>query len=205
MNEWLNEFSGIMSCIRKSRGSPPPPPPSSPPSWFSETGVQTPSSPAPEGSGPRGHSMGRGRTGGWAAGIAQEADQSPPVPQPLACPCHTHVTRVLLKARPGHIPREGPGGGGRGRARSGTVREYCSRAPGLCRPKLTLKGSVRRSQKKREATWRQGPSPRLERRAWALSQPRLTHGVAVVSHGPSVLLCEVGTVLTARLVLMPKG
>lgn len=38
-----------------------------------------------------------------------------------------------------------------------------------------------------------------------MSQPRLTHGVAVVSHGPSVLLCEVGTVLTARPVLMPKG
>lgn len=126
----------------------------------------------------------------------------PPAPGlPLPHPCHKGFTQgPAWPYSKGGSRRRRPG-----RARSGTVREYCSRAPGLCRPKLTLKGSVRRSQKKREATWRQGPSPRLERRAWALSQPRLTHGVAVVSHGPSVLLCEVGTVLTARLVLMPKG
>lgn len=78
----------------------------------------------------------------------------PPLPQPRACPHHTHVTRVLLTPWQGHVPRVGPrgeeeeeggGGAGQGAAAPGTPRFFPA--------KLTLQRSVERSQKKWEVTW----------------------------------------------------
>ena len=84
----------------------------------------------------------------------------PPAP---ACPCHTHVTRVLLTAWPGCTPREGPREEGRERRRG--------RADDLGPPYLSplnwSKGKCREDflandPRTGEVTWWQEASPRLE-------------------------------------------
>lgn len=152
----------ILSSLERAEGTHSPP--SFPPSWCLETLIHTLSSPTPRSLELSGNATGDdvrgGRTGqspGSGANqlaLPKRQFRVPPLPQPLACPCHTHVTRVLLTPWQGHIPREGPrgeeeeaGGGGVGRGAA------APRNPRFFPAKPTLKRSIERSQKQWEVTW----------------------------------------------------